>query len=65
VRRALLTVLALVVVQGVVGYVQYFTGLPIGLVAVHMLLAACLTVATTWALLTMRERTSKAAVEAA
>ncbi|QFU98079.1 hypothetical protein KDY119_01588 [Luteimicrobium xylanilyticum] len=61
VRRALLIVLGLVVVQGVVGYVQYFTGLPIGLVAIHMLLAACLTAATTWALLTMREREPVAA----
>ncbi|MGC5166020.1 COX15/CtaA family protein [Luteimicrobium sp. DT211] len=61
VRRALLVVLGLVVVQGVVGYVQYFSGLPIGLVAVHMLLAACLTAATTWALLTMRERTPRGA----
>ncbi|GMA26300.1 heme A synthase [Luteimicrobium album] len=61
VRRALLAVLGLVLVQGVVGYVQYFTGLPIGLVAIHMLLAACLTATTTWALLTMRERKPVAA----
>lgn len=35
------------VVQGVVGYVQYFLGVPWGLVAVHMLLAALLVIPVT------------------
>jgi cytochrome c oxidase assembly protein subunit 15 len=60
VRRGLLVVLGVTLLQGVVGYVQYFTGLPIGLVAIHMLGAASLTAATTWALLTMRERKATA-----
>ena len=40
--RSVAPVLLLVVelAQGVIGYVQYFTGLPIGLVALHMLGAA-------------------------
>ena len=37
----------LVVVQGALGYAQYFTGLPIWLVLAHMFLAACLVAALT------------------
>ena len=40
-RRRSLELLAVVVAQGTVGYVQYATNLPIGLVAVHVL-GACL-----------------------
>ncbi len=40
-------VLAVTLVQGAIGYVQYFTGLPEVLVAAHMLGAALLTVAVT------------------
>lgn len=40
-------VLALVVAQGVVGYTQYFTGLPIVLVLIHMLLASLFVAAFT------------------
>ncbi|PJI95280.1 COX15/CtaA family protein [Luteimicrobium subarcticum] len=56
VRRALLAVLGLCLLQGAVGYVQYFTGLPIGMVAVHMMLAAVFTATVSWTLLTMRVR---------
>jgi cytochrome c oxidase assembly protein subunit 15 len=41
VRRAVATLLGVVLAQGLVGYVQYFTGLPEVLVGVH-LLGACL-----------------------
>ncbi|MEZ5247067.1 MAG: COX15/CtaA family protein [Acidimicrobiales bacterium] len=40
IRRAGLIVTALVVAQGVVGYWQYFAGVPVVLVAVHILLAS-------------------------
>jgi cytochrome c oxidase assembly protein subunit 15 len=43
------------VAQGVVGYVQYFTDLPVVLVGVHMLGAALISAAVTWALLETRE----------
>lgn len=46
-RPALRWVLAVVLAQGIVGYVQYATGLPEPLVAVHMLLAALLVCAVT------------------
>jgi cytochrome c oxidase assembly protein subunit 15 len=42
-------VLAVTLLQGVIGYVQYFTGLPVALVSLHMLGAALLTVCLTWA----------------
>lgn len=49
-------VLAVALGQGVVGYVQYFTGLPVGVVTLH-LLGACLIVVTTVRLvLSLRER---------
>ncbi|WP_447647143.1 hypothetical protein [Nocardioides zeae] len=46
--RAVATLLAVELAQGVVGYVQYFTGLPVGLVALHMLGAAVTSAALTW-----------------
>ncbi len=55
-RSAWTGVLHVVILQAVVGYTQYFTGLPIGLVIVHMLLAALLVVALTRALLSLRTR---------
>jgi len=45
-RRAL-WLLAVTLLQGLVGYVQYFTDLPVALVAVHMLGASLLVVAVT------------------
>lgn len=43
--RAWATVLVVTLAQGVVGYTQYFTGLPWAVVLVHMLLASLLVVA--------------------
>jgi heme a synthase len=57
VRRAADTVLAVELAQGVIGFVQYFTGLPVVLVALHVLGAALLSAAMTWLLLAVRERT--------
>jgi heme a synthase len=52
--RAWAGVLAVTVAQGVVGYTQYFTGLPWGVVLVHMLLASLLVVALTRAMVALR-----------
>ena len=46
VRRAARDLLAVELAQGVIGYVQYFTHLPIAVVLLHMLGAALITVAT-------------------
>jgi cytochrome c oxidase assembly protein subunit 15 len=46
-RRRALVLLGLTLAQGVVGYVQYALGVPIGLVAVHMLGAALMVVMVT------------------
>jgi cytochrome c oxidase assembly protein subunit 15 len=57
-RRAWLWLLAAIVAEGVIGYVQHFTGLPEVLVGLHMLGAALVVVATTAvcsALFTRRE----------
>lgn len=52
-RRVGLTVLAVALLQGAVGYVQYFTGLPWVLVAAHLIVAAVLlALATRWWLVT-------------
>jgi cytochrome c oxidase assembly protein subunit 15 len=56
VRRAGLWLLAVTLLQGLIGYVQYFTGLPVVLVGLHMLGAVLLTAALTWFLLTLRMR---------
>jgi heme a synthase len=55
-RRAAAALGILTGVQGVVGYTQYFTGLPPVLVGLHMLGASLLVVATTRCLLALRER---------
>lgn len=55
-RRAGAMLIALTLAQAVIGYVQYATGLPAGLVAVHMLAAALLAAATTWFITTLRVR---------
>jgi cytochrome c oxidase assembly protein subunit 15 len=49
-RRRVAVLLAVTLTQGLVGYVQYLTGLPEALVAAHMLGAALLVVALTRAL---------------
>ena len=59
-RRAALVLLAVTLAQAVVGYVQFFTGLPIVLVNLHMVAAAGLMAVGTWFLLTLRERTPAA-----
>jgi cytochrome c oxidase assembly protein subunit 15 len=58
-RRAVLaagTLLAVELAQGVVGFVQYVTGLPVALVAMHLLGAALVSAAMTWLLLGVRDR---------
>ena len=49
-RRRAAAVLAVLLAQGAVGYLQYFTGVPAALVALHMV-GACLVVITTVRLL--------------
>ncbi len=49
-------VAAVIVVQGIVGYTQYFLQVPAGLVEVHMILASVLVIVTTWAVLSLRKR---------
>jgi cytochrome c oxidase assembly protein subunit 15 len=56
-RRAGVVVLVVGLLQGLVGYVQYLTGLPVVAVAVHMLGACLLVVSVTWFVLSLRERT--------
>jgi cytochrome c oxidase assembly protein subunit 15 len=46
-RAAAVAVLVVTLVQGVLGYLQYFAGLPVGLVAAHMLGACLLTICLT------------------
>lgn len=54
VRRAAATLLLLEVAQGVVGFVQYFNDLPVGLVIVHMLGAALTAAGLAWNVLAAR-----------
>jgi cytochrome c oxidase assembly protein subunit 15 len=53
--RAARVLLAVEVGQGAIGFVQYFTDLPVVLVGFHMLGAALVTAAMTWALLAVLE----------
>ena len=55
--RAWTMLLLVTLAQGLIGYVQYFTGLPWLVVLLHMLGACLLVVATTWAVLSLRSRT--------
>lgn len=55
-RRAAVVTLGVGLAQGLIGYVQYATGLPVVAVALHMLGACLLVVAVTRLLMTMRER---------
>jgi cytochrome c oxidase assembly protein subunit 15 len=52
--RPLEAFVILAVVQGVVGYVQYFGGVPVGLVAVHIVLATLVFLAAVWLVLSTR-----------
>lgn len=53
-KRAVLVLLGVELAQGTVGFVQYFTDLPELLVGFHMLGAALISAAVTWALLAVR-----------
>ncbi|MGH3346670.1 MAG: COX15/CtaA family protein [Nocardioides sp.] len=55
VRRAALVLLGLELGQGLIGFVQYATDLPILLVGFHLLGAALISAAMTWTLLAVRE----------
>jgi cytochrome c oxidase assembly protein subunit 15 len=55
-RDAANTLLLVELGQGVIGFVQYFTGLPIVLVSLHLLGAAFTAAAMTWLLLGARRR---------
>lgn len=57
VRRRMAEVLGLVLAQGLIGLVQYHTGLPTVLVALHVAGAAACTAATAMLWASMRERT--------
>jgi heme a synthase len=54
-KQAVAWLLVIEVGQGAIGFVQYFTDLPIVLVGFHMLGAALISAAVTWALLKVRE----------
>ncbi len=53
-RPAATALLGVEVAQGAVGFAQYFTGLPVALVALHLLGAAALVATATWLLLGTR-----------
>ncbi len=54
-RKAATLLLVTELAQGTIGFVQYFTDLPILLVGFHMLGAALISATLTWAVLTARE----------
>ena len=54
-RYAAGVLLVVELAQGTVGFVQYFTDLPVVLVGIHMLGAALVSAAVTWTLLEVRE----------
>jgi len=53
-RKASLVLLGVLFAQGAIGFTQYFTGLPVVLVGLHLLGAALTAAAMTWLLLTTR-----------
>jgi cytochrome c oxidase assembly protein subunit 15 len=55
VRTAVGVLLLVELAQGAVGFVQYFTHLPVALVGLHMLGAAAVSATATWALVKVRE----------
>jgi cytochrome c oxidase assembly protein subunit 15 len=63
-RRGALLLLAVQLLQGTIGFVQYFTDLPELLVGFHLLGAALVAAATTWAVLALLPRTTSRAVRA-
>lgn len=54
--RNWLWVLIVILLQGAIGYTQYFLGVPAALVLLHMLGASLLVVLVTWAMLSLRSR---------
>jgi heme a synthase len=54
--RAAWALLAVELAQGLVGFVQYFTDLPVALVTLHLLGAALVSAAMTWLLVGVRDR---------
>jgi cytochrome c oxidase assembly protein subunit 15 len=55
-HRAVRILLGVELAQGLVGFVQYFSDLPVGLVTLHLLGAALTSAALTWLLVSVRER---------
>ncbi|MFZ2013129.1 MAG: COX15/CtaA family protein [Nocardioides sp.] len=53
--RPALALLAVEASQAVVGYIQYFTGLPVGVVLLHMLGASLVMATATWVLVVARQ----------
>jgi heme a synthase len=53
-RTAVVALLCVEVAQGTIGFVQYFTDLPVVLVGFHLLGAALISACVTWALLRVR-----------
>jgi cytochrome c oxidase assembly protein subunit 15 len=58
-RRVWHSVFGITVLQGLVGYTQYLTGLPEALVLIHMLGASLLAVCLTYGVLSLRHRGSE------
>jgi cytochrome c oxidase assembly protein subunit 15 len=54
-RCAVVVLLVVELAQGLIGFVQYFTDLPVVLVGFHMLGAAIVSATVTWALIEVRE----------
>jgi cytochrome c oxidase assembly protein subunit 15 len=63
VLKRLAVLVILVCAQGAVGTIQYFTGVPAALVAVHVAGAAAVTAATAALWASMRERTEPESVQ--
>jgi len=55
-QRAAVVLLLVELAQATIGFLQYFTGLPVVLVSFHLLGAALLSAAMTWLLLGIRDR---------
>ncbi len=54
--RAAWILLGTVVLQGLIGYIQYFTGVPVGLVILHLIGLTIVTLAASWLLFSTRRR---------
>ncbi|MCY7397011.1 MAG: COX15/CtaA family protein [Nocardioides sp.] len=63
--RSVAVLLVVEVAQGGIGFVQYFTGLPVVLVGFHLLGAAVISASMTWTLLSVRHRLVDDDVDAA